>query len=358
MLKRWLFYFAIATLVGLYFATQLTWAYPEEVRRGWADAITINLAYYWTWLLALPVILAVARRFRFTRNVGLALLVHLVTSVAVALAQLSVASWLLILIGMREGSMNFAEAVRVNFHSSYPTYWVIVLAFYAWDYFRESREHAVRASEVSERLARAELDALRAQLDPHFLFNTLNSISSLMYTDVQAADRMMTRLGELLRAAMDRKGQQEVSLRDELAILTGYVEIEKIRFDERLAFELDVAPEALEARVPPLLLQPLIENAIRHGISRRPEGGKLEVRARVVGDEVRIAVTDDGIGATSDAERVGLGNTRARLHALYGDRASLKLERGAVRGTVAEIVLPFRLHSSIDESSLLPRLSQ
>ncbi|HEY0140447.1 MAG TPA: histidine kinase [Thermoanaerobaculia bacterium] len=343
MLKRWLLYFAIATLVGLYFATQLAWVYPPPVRRSWPDAITINLAYYWTWLFVLPVILAVARRFRFSpQRWAVPLLAHLGVSVAITLVQLALASGALIALGMREGTMGFGESIAVNFHSSYPTYWVIVFAFYAWDYFRESRAHALRTAEVSERLAHAELDALRAQLDPHFLFNTLNSISSLMYTDVQAADQMMTRLGELLRAAMERKGDQEVALRDELVILCGYVEIEKIRFEERLAFELDVAPEALDARVPPLLLQPLIENAIRHGISRRPEGGKLEVRARVAGDQVRITVTDDGFGATSDDERVGLGNTRARLQALYGDRASLKLERGAVRGTVAEIVLPFR----------------
>ena len=337
--------FAISTITGVYFASQLSWAYPPSVRVSWPEAVKINLGYYWAWGLAVPLVLAVARRFRFSApRAGTAITVHLLASVAITLVQLAVASGALIALEVRQsGQMPMlSDAVRTNFHSSYPTYWLIVLAFYAWDYFRDSRLHALRAAEVSSRLARAELDALRSQLDPHFLFNTLNSISSLMYTDVDAADRMMTQLGDLLRAAIDRSGDQEVPFRDELAILSRYVDIEKIRFEERLAVEFQVTPEALEASVPPLLLQPLLENAIRHGVGNRPEGGRLDVAARVSDGSLYIRIADDGVGSASVEERVGLGNTRARLQALYGDRASLRLGANAGGGMVAEIVMPYR----------------
>jgi LytS/YehU family sensor histidine kinase len=183
---------------------------------------------------------------------------------------------------------------------------------------------------------------LRAQLEPHFLFNTLNSISSLMYTDVDAADRMMTRLAQLLRSAIDRKGEQEVALRDELALVAGYVEIEKIRFEERLDVQFDISSVALEARVPSLILQPLMENAIRHGLGDRPEGGRLRVSAAINGEALHLRIADDGVGVASTEERVGIGNTRARLQALYGDGASLRLHALPSGGSVAEVVMPYR----------------
>ncbi|MDQ3282130.1 MAG: histidine kinase [Acidobacteriota bacterium] len=334
--------FLVATMAGLYFATQSGWAWPTSVRRPWPEAVLVNLIHYWTWMFAVPLIVALARRYRVGAR---PMIVHIFAGALLTVAQIATASCILMLIGFRhpDAALPYvAWAIRANFHSSYPTYWLILLAFYAWDYLRESRAQAVRAAEIAERAARAELDALRAQLDPHFLFNTLNSISSLMYTDIDAADRMMTRLGELLRIAMERNAEQEVPLREELAIASRYVEIEKIRFEERLTVDFDIAPDALDVRVPPLLLQPLVENAIRHGISKRPDGGRLAVRARLENGTLNIRVTDDGISILADRERVGLGNTRARLRTLYGDAASLRLARADDHGTVAEIILPQR----------------
>src|SRR5262249_30258396 len=159
------------------------------------------------------------------------------------------------------------------------------------------------------------LQALKRQLNPHFLFNTLNSISSLMYSDVQTADRMISRLSELLRSTLRDDGSQEVTLREELDVLDRYLEIEKIRFDERLRVTLRVDSEASEGLVPAFSLQPLVENALRHGIGPLESGGTLQIEARREQGRLRIRITDDGLGANGQPIREGIGlkNTRSRL---------------------------------------------
>src|SRR5205823_9799095 len=163
------------------------------------------------------------------------------------------------------------------------------------------------------------------QLKPHFLFNTLNSISALMYSDVEAADAMLARLSDFLRLMLDREMDQEVTLQEELEFVRRYLEIEKIRFDERLTIEVDVARDIQQARVPTLALQPLVENAIHHGIAPRPRGGSIAIRARRDDGRLHISVSDDGIGVRDEhpRERIGLANTRARLQRLYGDDQQL-----------------------------------
>jgi LytS/YehU family sensor histidine kinase len=158
-------------------------------------------------------------------------------------------------------------------------YWVVVAVTCAFDYYRKYREREVRAIELEKLLAQAKLQALRMQLNPHFLFNSLHSISALMHKNVDAADRMISRLGELLRAALDNTETQEVSLGQELQFLRGYLELEQIRFGSRLEVEIRAGPEALEARVPNLILQPLVENAIRHGIEPHARPGRIRLLA-------------------------------------------------------------------------------
>jgi LytS/YehU family sensor histidine kinase len=215
-------------------------------------------------------------------------------------------------------------------------------------YYRRSRERELRASQLEARVAEAQLQALRMQLHPHFLFNTLHAISALMHRDVEAADRMVSKLSDLLRVALDNAGEQEVSLRRELDFLEGYLEIQRARFGDRLGVSVSVDPEVLDARVPNLILQPLVENAIRHGVSARAAGGRIAVAARREGARLRLEVRDDGPGLTAGTFREGLGlaNTRARLVQLYGQGQHLSLANQPGGGLRVEVEVPLRLDAA------------
>jgi len=183
------------------------------------------------------------------------------------------------------------------------------------------------------------------QLNPHFLFNSLHSISALMHLDVEAADRMMVRLSDLLRAALETSDAQEVTLRAELKFLQSYLEIEQIRFGSRLTVKMDVAPETLDARVPNLILQPLLENAIRHGIEPHAKPGRIELRAQCVNGQLTLDVSDNGAGVKDThavSEGVGLSNTRARLRTLYGEAHRFELGNRPDGGLRVRLAIPFR----------------
>jgi LytS/YehU family sensor histidine kinase len=202
---------------------------------------------------------------------------------------------------------------------------------------------AVHASRLETELARAQLQALRTQLQPHFLFNTLHAISSLMDEDVRAARRMIARLADLLRTTLDTRDQQEVTLLRELETLQLYLDIERERFSDRLRVDLMVHPETLEARVPNLMLQPLVENAIRHGIAPLHAGGQITVSAARDEESLVLSVEDDGAGAGAGQppEGVGLRNTRARLARLYPNSHELRIERPSEGGFRIQIIIPF-----------------
>jgi two-component system LytT family sensor kinase len=213
----------------------------------------------------------------------------------------------------------------------------------ATSYFEQAR---VR-ERLEGQLAQAQLQALRLQLQPHFLFNTLNTIAALVSTDARAAERMVTRLSELLRQTLHSASEQEVPLSRELEMLSPYLEIQRLRFSDRLRVDIDVDPDVETALVPSLLLQPLIENAIRHGITPRAAGGRVQVRARREGDFVRIEVADDGIGfrawtGRSPREGVGLGTTRGRLRHLYGSTHHLALDAPPEGGFTVRLAIPHR----------------
>jgi len=231
---------------------------------------------------------------------------------------------------------------------------VMVCAWHAWNYHRRYREREAQATELAARLAQAQLQALRMQLNPHFLFNTLNAISSLMLKDVNSANRMIARLGELLRLALEINHDQEVPLQRELEFLRRYIEIEQIRFGDLLEVRLDVEPATLDAAVPNLILQPVVENAVRHAIEPKTTGGLIELRCLRSNGSLLLQVSDNGLGLNSwktnadepssqTRERVGLGNTRQRLQKLYGDQQSFELVENSSGGVTANSIIPFRL---------------
>jgi LytS/YehU family sensor histidine kinase len=213
------------------------------------------------------------------------------------------------------------------------------------EYYRFYREREAHSAYLAARLAQAELEMLKSQLHPHFLFNTLHAISALMHRDVKAADRMIARLSELLRVALDYTGTQEVSLQEELAFLEPYVEIERVRLGDRLNVEYDIQPSVLEALVPHMILQPLVENAIRHGIAPRAQPGTVRIVARGRRDMLDLEVTDDGAGLAPGRSAnggVGLANTRARLEQMYGDRFNFEPRNVSGGGFRVALTIPFR----------------
>ena len=217
-------------------------------------------------------------------------------------------------------------------------YWAIIVISHA-------AKSARRAQEREQELIRAQLELLKGQLQPHFLFNTLNSISWLMREDVEAADNMMASLGELLRMTLSIPASEEVSLRQELKMLELYLSIERARFQDRLQVSVNVEPEALGCSVPCLLLQPVVENAVRHGVGRLDRRGSVEVRAKRAGTELAISVLDDGPGISPEStwrEGIGLANTRARLEKHYGELQSLRYGNRNEGGLIVEIRIPAR----------------
>jgi len=225
-------------------------------------------------------------------------------------------------------------------------YGIVLVVYYAVDYHNRYEQGLLRASQLEARLAQTQLQALRMQLHPHFLFNTMHTISTLVRDDPNAAEEMIARLSELLRVSLASSGIQEVTLSQELDFVKCYLEIEKVRFEERLELHFDVDPATLDALVPNLILQPLVENAIRHGISHRREGGRIEVRSQMVGDTVHLWVIDDGPGLDRNGPAthrtgVGLANTRARLERLYGAKHDFVLRSASKGGVEAAIRIPF-----------------
>jgi two-component system, LytTR family, sensor kinase len=342
-----LFVFIAGTVTGLYFAIQARWNPAVIPPLTWAQALGVNLTYYYLWALTTPIVIFVARRYRFdSRRWGIALGAHALASVVLTAAQIVAGEVILSLLGLRHPApfgMRIVSAFIFNFQSSLPTYWLILFAYLAFDYYVKLRDRELRGAQLAGELTRAQLHALKMQLKPHFLFNTLNSISSLMYTDVDSADAMLARLSDFLRLTLDRELDQEVTLNEELELVRRYLEIEKIRFEDRLLVRVAVNDDVQQARVPTLVLQPIVENAIHHGIAARPEGGSISIVARREEDTLRISVADDGIGPgeSQPRERIGMANTRARLERLYGAAHRFSFATSPAGGFVVEMTIPF-----------------
>ena len=236
------------------------------------------------------------------------------------------------------------------------TYAAIVGLSYALGYYRESQARALKAAQLETSLAEARLKTLEAELHPHFLFNTLHAISSLIHTQPDSADRMISRLSDLLRITFARSGAARVPLQEELEFLQKYLEIEQTRFQDRLTVKFEIDPETLDAEVPRLILQPLVENAIQHGVAPRSGPGTIRISSRRDGDALRLEVRDNGVGLTGGARAklhggVGLSNTRARLECLYGDTHALEFSE-AGPGLTVEMRFPFhRAPSGTDEAA-------
>jgi LytS/YehU family sensor histidine kinase len=230
--------------------------------------------------------------------------------------------------------------------------WAMLGIAHAWNSYAVYWRRELRASQLETALTRAQLHSLKAQLHPHFLFNTLNSISALIPRDAEAADRMLARLGDLLRMALEDSGAQVATLERELRFVHTYLEIEQVRFGPRLAVRTEVEEGLERVTVPCLLLQPLVENALRHGVAKKAGPGSLAVRVQRAGAALRLEVEDDGPGLPAVfKEGVGLANTKARLRRLYGADHAFRLERGQAGGVLVTIELPYRCDGEAEDAA-------
>jgi LytS/YehU family sensor histidine kinase len=336
-LRGWLALWAGWTALGLFLAVSTSLSYISTGRSGsWGITIGRSLSEWWLWALLTPVVAALARRWpvhgpRRWRHLTAHLAIGAAIAAAKTVADRAVFGWIS---GFWMYLLASTAALQLVVYAA------IVAGAHLVTYYRTSRER----EQLEARLAEARLQLLNMQLQPHFLFNTLNTIAELVHEDPETADRMITELSALLRRTMDLGRTPDVRLEAELDLLTLYLSLQKARFGDRLETSVTVDDGVRQARVPLLLLQPIVENAIRHGLARHVAAGRLEISARRAGNELAIDVTDDGPGVTDEQVRegIGLGNTRARLDALYPGASTLSLTNVAGGGARVSVRLPYR----------------
>jgi two-component system, LytTR family, sensor kinase len=363
-LVKWLGIWAVWTLFALFFASQfaLQNQFSERPSSFWRILLWQLVSGY-IWFGISPVILILARRFPFDEGKWkTSLPVHAVACIVIALTQLLIDAFILTRLGYPPNRTfpNFFEAykffVLVNLHLSMLIYMGVVGIWSAYSYYQKYRERELQASQLEARLAQSRLQVLKMQLHPHFLFNTLNAISELIYKDPESADRMLTDLSDLLRLSFENLEVQEIPLKQELEFLEKYLEIEQMRFHDRLSINMHISPDTLDASVPNMILQPLVENAIKHGIAPRMSGGRIDINAARSNGHLEINVTDDGLGVPFGdldnlSEGVGLSNTRRRLKHLYGEQHKFDLRKIEEGGLGVSLEIPFRVYSDRTSSS-------
>jgi signal transduction histidine kinase len=347
---RWTFLAATALA-----ALSATLVYNITIAMGqpleaWTRLVVLNAFYWYVWAVFAQPIGWLSVRFPLERlSWKRSVPVHLLSVIAFSTSHIVLVTWFQYLTRPRPWAMKFSESLRrsviQNFDWEMMTYWAIVGVTHALVYYRESQQRNVTAAQLEAKLAAVQLQNLQAQLQPHFFFNTLHAISALMHRDVNAADRMLTRLSDLLRLSLARIGVAEVPLKEEIEFVQKYAEIECTRYRDRLAVTFDIEPETLDALVPNLILQPIVENAIKHGIAPRSGPGHVVVVARRDGRWLAMEVQDDGVGLSEEAfvavqKGIGVSNTRARLNHQYGSRYRFEFSRRPA-GLVVRVVIPW-----------------
>ncbi|MDT7688108.1 MAG: two-component system, LytTR family, sensor kinase [Acidobacteriota bacterium] len=351
---RWAIIFAVWTVLAFFFAGQLYYTrLLSERPMTWRDAASQQFIYPYLWAAGTILVLWLADRFpvegaRWLRS----LLLHLLFATLFVFfisGSFQVIYYFLFIHSPAKHYEPWTTLQWIIYNSSenYGIYGMIVLLNQVSRYYRRFREGELRAARLQTQLTRAQLEALKMQLHPHFLFNTLHSISALVHRDPESADRMIARLGDFLRLTLENSGAAEVSLQKELEFLTCYLEIERVRFNDRLTTSLEVEPGALDIPVPNLILQPIVENALRHGIAQSSAPGRVEISAKRENGSLRIRVQDNGPGLAGVTrphmglkEGVGLSNTRARLEQLYGASHRFELSNAPGGGLLVTLVIP------------------
>ncbi len=348
--------FGFWTALGIFFSVQSVLTYTNQGREvTWTAPLIYQLGYWYTWALMLPSITWIVhrnplddrrRKQSIVRVVAATIIIAPVQFVIASLIRLSGLYVFSVIDAERYSAMlsSIRGQVLTSSFDSALTYWTIAGIIYAYYYYRALKEREVSSSRLETSLAEARLNNLRAQIQPHFLFNTLNSISALVTQDAAGAEKMIARLSELLRLSLDGSRKKTVSVRSELAFVGRYLEIEQTRFQDRLSISIDFETGIAECDMPPILLQPLVENAIIHGIAPYESDGSIDVRAFGTENILVFTITDSGAGFDESAsgfrEGIGIKNVRSRLEQLYGRRASLQFIFPEEGGFEARVSIP------------------
>ncbi len=357
--RKFLLLFVCWTALGLFEGARLYFdANVNSQIYTWTQTISWGLSDWYLWWALSYLIIRVTKKYGFAdrmwpRNLAIHLVVAVFMSLleifldAVAIYALDKLFYHQIGPGVTISSL-YVLFLRQMFHTAVLIYLLIAFVVAATSYYKQYRSEELRLASARTALVQAQLEALKSKLQPHFLFNTLNSISALVRDNPDAADRMIARLSELLRIALDNEGRQTLPLRQEIDFLKRYLEIQQIRFEERLTTEFNIESDALDALVPNLILQPLVENAIKHGISNQKDGGRISVSARRNSEQLLLEISDDGPGVRSAQEieassGLGLRNTRERLLQLYADRQSLRFSAPSEHGMTVTISIPYEI---------------
>jgi two-component system LytT family sensor kinase len=355
--RRWaraVLIFGVWTVIGLVFSAQWYFAaFRSEQPVPWSRALYVQMSWGYLWALATPLVLWLIHRFpvdkqSWRRNVPTHLLISSVLTFIVGIAGHSFLYFIYVRPAGRpyvfQNSLRHAVG---NYTEGIGIYLLIAFLASAYGYYQRYRQGMLRASQLETQLSQAQLQALKMQLHPHFLFNTLHSISALLYKDAEAARKMITRLGDFLRLTLENSGTQEVTLKQEMEFLRCYLEIERIRFQDRLTTRLSVDPNALDTLVPNLILQPIVENAIRYAIAPRSTPGEIEILAQQEDGFLRIRIRDDGPGLPMDRsveslfkKGLGLVNTQTRLDHMYGAGHRFEIANDPAGGLAVTLEIP------------------
>jgi two-component system LytT family sensor kinase len=337
----WLLILAGWTLIAVVFAVSssltlmLTYRPPE-----WGRTFASAAADWYPWAALTPLVMSLARRLRLRRGRWAArFTLLLVAGFVIAFVKLTLTQVL-------RSKSGVAEYIAItNFTTQYLIFWGLVAVTHAVEQYQDGRARERRASQLEASLADARLQLLKMQLQPHFLFNTLNTIAELVHENPVEADRMIAGLSALLRESLEGGLSDLVPLEKELSMLERYVSIQRVRFGDRLDVRVAAEGDALRALVPSLVLQPLVENAIKYGLAARVDAGRIDVRAERRGSSLVLEIQDDGRGFQADIARegVGLRNTRARLTELFGSDQSVDIESADGTGTRVRLTLPYHL---------------
>jgi two-component system LytT family sensor kinase len=356
---RWAILFGFWTFFSFLYANQIYFEmrHNPEMHHSWWRIAVWQLVVWYIWGCLSPLVLGLGRRYPCEGPAWFkGLLVHLPVAVILSATHIAAATAVRMLIrpfdvwsDIRPYSIQYWGELRGFFLFDFFVYWAILGVGYAFDYRERFREREAQAAQLKAQLAQAQLESLKMQLQPHFLFNTLHTISGLVRTNErEPAVNMIAGLSDLLRHALDSADEQEVTLREEVKFAELYLDIQKVRFSDRLTVRMEIAPETLDALVPNLILQPLVENAIRHGISPKDSVGVIAISSYRDDGMLRIRVCDDGPGLQEGwrmEERAGIGlaNTSERLKHLYGAEHRFDLRNGDGGGMVAAVAIPFRV---------------
>ncbi len=341
--KRFWGTLAIWTLAGIFFLiseilTRLSAGEPLQI----LESVKDSAAWYW-WALFTPISFYLARRFplrpgQLRKNISLHILFSIVISFTMVILYFG-QRWAF---GLEAGATFKQALLRYSYLFDALTYWAIVGVHEGLTYHREYLLEEVHTAKLRGNLTEAQVQALKMQLHPHFLFNTLNSISELMHEDLDATDKMLKRLEDFLRLTFQNSDVQEITLQTELNFLRNYLDIQQVRFQNRLKVDMEIDPQAMRDRVPNLILQPIVENAIRHGVAPRIDSGRVEIRAFHRDGKLLLEVEDDGPGLSGGSfrEGVGMSNTRMRLEQIYGKECSFHVQNNPHGGLLVTLQIP------------------